>query len=76
MRCTSSGHRGIDFATGCWSPIYAAASGTVIFASYTPDWGNYIKIDNGGGISGERDESDQRIGLVDGVLCDHVGHQK
>ncbi|WP_448655464.1 peptidoglycan DD-metalloendopeptidase family protein [Microbacterium lacticum] len=48
--CTSSGHRGIDFAAGCWSPIYAAASGTVIFASYTPDWGNYIKIDNGGGI--------------------------
>ena len=40
--------RGI--ATGCWSPIYAAASGTVIFAAYTSDWGNYIKIDNGGGI--------------------------
>lgn len=48
--CTSGGHRGIDFATSCWSPIYAAASGTVVWAQYTGDWGNYIKIDNGGGI--------------------------
>lgn len=48
--CTDSGHRGIDFATSCWSPIYAAASGTVVWAGYNGDWGNYIKIDNGGGI--------------------------
>lgn len=48
--CTSGGHRGIDFATSCWSPIYAAASGTVVWAQYTGDWGNYIKIDNGGGV--------------------------
>lgn len=48
--CTSSGHRGIDFATGCWSPIYAAAAGTVVWAQYSGDWGNYIKVDHGGGL--------------------------
>ncbi|MGU3357123.1 peptidoglycan DD-metalloendopeptidase family protein [Microbacterium sp. M4A5_1d] len=47
--CTS-GHRGIDFAGGCSAPIYAAASGTVVFAAYTNSWGNYIKVDHGGGI--------------------------
>ena len=47
--CTS-GHRGLDFATGCSGRIYAAASGTVVFAAYTPSWGNYIKIDHGGGV--------------------------
>lgn len=48
--CTGSGHRGVDFAGGCSAPIYAAASGTVIHAGYTGDWGNYIKVDHGGGI--------------------------
>lgn len=47
--CTS-GHRGIDFAGGCSSPIYAAASGRVIFAGYSGAWGNYIKVDHGDGI--------------------------
>ncbi|MBN9215344.1 MAG: peptidase M23 [Microbacterium sp. SCN 70-200] len=47
--CTT-GHRGIDFATSCWSPIYAAAAGTVVFAAYADSWGNYIKVDHGGGI--------------------------
>lgn len=48
--CTSSGHRGVDFASGCGSAIYAAAGGTVSFAGYTHDWGNRIVIDHGGGI--------------------------
>lgn len=48
--CTSSGHRGIDFAPGCSAPIYAASSGTVVFAGYSSSWGNYIKVDHGGGI--------------------------
>ena len=47
--CTT-GHRGIDFATNCMSPIYAAASGRVVFAAYADAWGNYIKVDLGGGI--------------------------
>ncbi|WP_349309766.1 M23 family metallopeptidase [Microbacterium sp. MM2322] len=42
--CTASGHRGIDFANPCGSPIYAAASGTVIFAGYSGAWGNYIQV--------------------------------
>ena len=48
--CGSSGHRGIDFATSCWSPIYAAASGTVVTRQYFSDWGNYIQVDHGGGV--------------------------
>ncbi len=48
--CTGSGHRGIDFAAGCWSPIYAAASGRVVFVGNSGAWGNYIKVDHGGGI--------------------------
>lgn len=48
--CTASGHRGIDFGIGCGAPIYAARSGTVVFAAYSGAWGNYIKIDHGGGI--------------------------
>lgn len=47
--CTT-GHRGMDLAAGCWSPTYAAAAGTVIFAAKSGSWGNYIKIDHGGGI--------------------------
>ncbi|MCR2794314.1 M23 family metallopeptidase [Microbacterium sp. zg.Y625] len=48
--CSGSGHRGIDFANGCGAYIYAAAAGTVVFAAYSGSWGNYIKIDHGGGI--------------------------
>ncbi|MFV0374836.1 peptidoglycan DD-metalloendopeptidase family protein [Microbacterium sp.] len=47
--CTTSGHRGIDFGISCGAPIYAAASGTVVFAAYSGAWGNYIKVDHGGG---------------------------
>ena len=46
--CTS-GHRGIDFATSCWSPIYAAAAGRVILAMRMSSWGNYIKIQHSDG---------------------------
>ena len=48
--CTSGGHRGIDFAGRCGSPIYAASSGRVVFAGYSGSWGNFIRIDHGGGI--------------------------
>ncbi|WP_405372213.1 MULTISPECIES: peptidoglycan DD-metalloendopeptidase family protein [unclassified Microbacterium] len=48
--CTSSGHRGIDFGSGCGSPIYAAASGTVIFAGLSGAWGNYVQIRHSNGI--------------------------
>lgn len=48
--CSGSGHRGIDFADGCWSPIYAASAGRVVHAAWSGSWGNYIKVDHGGGI--------------------------
>ena len=48
--CSGSFHYGIDLGTGCSSPIYAANAGRVVFAGYSGTWGNYIKIDHGGGI--------------------------
>jgi murein DD-endopeptidase MepM/ murein hydrolase activator NlpD len=48
--CSSSFHRGVDLADGsCGSPIYAAHSGTVVYAGWNGGYGNYIKIDNGDG---------------------------
>ncbi|MES1212762.1 MAG: M23 family metallopeptidase, partial [Leifsonia sp.] len=44
-------HTGQDISgTGCGAPIYAAHSGTVIFAGRSGDLGNFIELDNGGGI--------------------------
>ncbi len=48
--CTSSGHRGTDMYAGCSAPMFAAAAGRVVFAAYNGAWGNYLKIDHGGGI--------------------------
>lgn len=47
--CTT-GHRGIDFAAGCGSAIYAASSGTVTWAGYDGQFGNRVVISHGGGI--------------------------
>lgn len=44
-------HRGTDIGAGCGSSIYAAHSGTVIYAGWLGTYGNFIEIDNGGGIS-------------------------
>lgn len=46
----STYHQGIDIGAGCGSPIYAAHSGTVIYAGYYGSYGNFVLIDNGGGI--------------------------
>lgn len=35
---------------GCSAPMFAAAAGRVVFAAYNGAWGNYLKIDHGGGI--------------------------
>ncbi|MFE7197028.1 M23 family metallopeptidase [Microbacterium oxydans] len=48
--CSSSFHYGTDFANGCGSPIYAANSGTVDYAGPNSGYGNYIRIQHGGGI--------------------------
>ena len=44
-------HAGCDFGASTGTPIYAAASGTVIQATYMRGYGNVVMIDHGGGIS-------------------------
>ncbi len=44
-------HRGTDIGAGCGSSIYAAHSGTVIYAGWLGTYGNFIEIDNGGSVS-------------------------
>jgi murein DD-endopeptidase MepM/ murein hydrolase activator NlpD len=44
-------HRGTDIGAGCGSSIYAAHSGTVIYAGLLGTYGNFIEIDNGGSVS-------------------------
>jgi murein DD-endopeptidase MepM/ murein hydrolase activator NlpD len=40
-------HDGIDFATGCGSPIYAAADGVVLGSYYHSAYGNRLLVDHG-----------------------------
>ncbi len=40
-------HDGVDFATGCGTPMYAAASGTVIASIWSSVYGNRLIIDHG-----------------------------
>jgi murein DD-endopeptidase MepM/ murein hydrolase activator NlpD len=44
-------HAGTDLGASCGSPILAAASGTVIYAGPYGGYGNFVLIDNGGGIN-------------------------
>jgi murein DD-endopeptidase MepM/ murein hydrolase activator NlpD len=44
-------HTGTDFGAGYGAPIYAAKSGTVIFAGWQTAYGNMVIIDHGGGFS-------------------------
>jgi murein DD-endopeptidase MepM/ murein hydrolase activator NlpD len=44
-------HTGIDYGVGYGSPIHAADSGTVIYATWMGGYGNVIMINHGGGIS-------------------------
>jgi murein DD-endopeptidase MepM/ murein hydrolase activator NlpD len=44
-------HTGIDFAVGYGTPIRAADSGMVIYATWMSGYGNVIVIDHGRGIS-------------------------
>jgi murein DD-endopeptidase MepM/ murein hydrolase activator NlpD len=49
--CSSGYHEGTDLGQACWSGIYAAQSGVVVYVGYNGGYGNYIKIDHGGGIA-------------------------
>lgn len=46
----STNHKGIDFAAATGTPIYAAASGTVISAGYAGNAGNLLVISHGNGL--------------------------
>lgn len=47
----SSYHQGIDIGASHGSSIWAAASGTVVTASYNSAMGNYVVISHGNGLS-------------------------
>lgn len=46
----SSNHQGIDIGAASGSGVLAAASGTVVIATYSYSAGNYIMINHGGGV--------------------------
>ncbi|MFE6966992.1 peptidoglycan DD-metalloendopeptidase family protein [Agromyces sp. NPDC057679] len=48
--CSSGFHRGFDIGSGCDAPVYAANGGTVVWAGGLGTYGNFVKIDHGGGI--------------------------
>lgn len=46
----STNHKGIDIGASTGSAIVAAASGTVVIATYSYSAGNYIMLNHGGGV--------------------------
>ena len=46
----STNHKGIDISASTGASIVAAASGTVVIATYSYSAGNYIMINHGGGV--------------------------
>lgn len=46
----SSNHQGIDIGASTGAAIVAAASGTVVIATYSYSAGNYVMINHGGGV--------------------------
>lgn len=46
----SANHQGIDIGAASGSGIIAAASGTVVIATYSYSAGNYIMLNHGGGV--------------------------
>ena len=47
--CTTY-HEGDDIGAACGTPIHAAHAGTVTYAGWNGGYGNFILLDNGGGI--------------------------
>ncbi|MGI6216727.1 MAG: murein hydrolase activator EnvC family protein [Coriobacteriales bacterium] len=46
----NSFHKGVDFAASQGTPVYAAASGTVLIAGYSSTAGNWVVISHGNGL--------------------------
>jgi len=44
-------HSGTDIAASCGRPMFAAAGGTVEYAGWYGGYGNYVRIDHGGGVT-------------------------
>lgn len=44
-------HRGVDIGAACGSPIYAAHSGTVVYAGPLGTYGNFIEVRHDDGLS-------------------------
>lgn len=44
-------HSGTDIAAPCGRPMFAAASGTVEYAGWYGNYGNYVRINHGGGLT-------------------------
>lgn len=47
----STYHQGVDIGAGCGNTIYAAHDGVVTYAGWNGGYGNFVLLDNGGGIS-------------------------
>lgn len=46
----STSHKGIDIGAPSGSKVIAAASGTVVIATYSASAGNYVMLNHGGGV--------------------------
>jgi murein DD-endopeptidase MepM/ murein hydrolase activator NlpD len=44
-------HSGTDIAAPCGRPMFAAAGGTVEYAGWNGGYGNYVRINHGGGVA-------------------------
>ncbi len=44
-------HTGVDISASCGQPTYAASSGTVEYAGWNGTYGNFIRINHGGGVT-------------------------
>jgi murein DD-endopeptidase MepM/ murein hydrolase activator NlpD len=44
-------HTGVDVSASCGQPTYAASSGTIEYAGWNGTYGNFIRINHGGGVT-------------------------
>ena len=66
----SAFHKGTDLAAACGTPVVAAASGTVEEAGYAGSYGNWILLENSGGIeTGYAHNSELLVGVGDTVAA-------
>ncbi len=47
----SSYHQGTDIGASCGQPLYAASSGTVVYAGWNGGYGNFVMVDHGNGVT-------------------------